>query len=51
MPLKFDSLRKLYLQDYAAEGLLQETLNEEAIADQALSRLAERKLNFEAMTT
>lgn len=37
------------LGDYKAADLLQETLNEEAIADQTLSRLAERKLNFEAM--
>lgn len=37
------------LGDYKAADMLQETLNEEAIADQTLSRLAERKLNFEAM--
>lgn len=37
------------LGDYKAADLLQETLNEEAIADQTLSRLAERSLNFEAM--
>jgi hypothetical protein len=28
---------------------LQKSLNEEAMADQTLSRLAERKINFEAM--
>ena len=37
------------LGDYKAADLLQETLNEEALADQTLTRLAERKLNFEAM--
>lgn len=39
------------LGDYRAADLLQETLNEEANADQTLSRLAERRLNFEAMST
>ena len=39
------------LGDYAAADLLQETLNEEAIADQRLSRLAERSLNFQALDT
>lgn len=37
------------LGDYEAADLLQETLNEEALADQKLTRLAERKINFEAM--
>ena len=37
------------LGDYAAADLLQQTLNEEALTDQRLSRLAERKINFEAM--
>ena len=39
------------LGDYKAADLLQETLNEEANADQTLSRLAERHLNFQAMST
>ncbi|NNF29326.1 MAG: ferritin-like domain-containing protein [Gemmatimonadetes bacterium] len=39
------------LGDYGAADLLQETLNEEANADQTLSRLAERRLNFEALST
>lgn len=38
------------LGDYKAADLLQETLNEEATADQTLSRLAERRLNFAAMS-
>jgi ferritin-like metal-binding protein YciE len=37
------------LGDYKAADTLQETLNEEALADQTLSRLATRKINFEAM--
>jgi ferritin-like metal-binding protein YciE len=37
------------LGDYRAADLLQKSLNEEAMADQTLSRLAERKINFEAM--
>lgn len=37
------------LGDYQAADLLQETLNEEGLADQKLSRLAQRKINFEAM--
>lgn len=37
------------LGDYRAADLLQETLNEEALADQKLTRLAERRLNFEAL--
>lgn len=37
------------LGEYKAADLLQETLNEEALTDQRLSRLAERKINFEAM--
>jgi ferritin-like metal-binding protein YciE len=39
------------LGDYRAADLLQKSLNEEALADQTLSRLAERKINFEAMMT
>jgi ferritin-like metal-binding protein YciE len=39
------------LGDYRAADLLQKSLNEEAMADQTLSRLAERKINFEAMMT
>lgn len=38
---------KLGYQD--AADLLQETLDEEAAADEKLTRLAERRLNFEAM--
>jgi ferritin-like metal-binding protein YciE len=38
------------LGDYRAADLLQKSLNEEAMADQTLSRLAERSINFEAMT-
>jgi ferritin-like metal-binding protein YciE len=38
------------LGDYTAADTLQETLNEEAMADQKLTRLATRKINFEAMT-
>lgn len=38
------------LGDYEASDLLQETLNEEALADQKLSRLATRRINFEALT-
>jgi ferritin-like metal-binding protein YciE len=37
------------LGDYQASDLLQKSLNEEAMSDQTLSRLAERKINFEAM--
>jgi ferritin-like metal-binding protein YciE len=37
------------LGDYRAADLLQESLDEEARADQKLSRLALRKINFEAM--
>jgi ferritin-like metal-binding protein YciE len=37
------------LGEYAAADLLQESLNEEALADQKLSRLAQRKLNFQAL--
>lgn len=37
------------LGDYRTADLLQETLNEEGMADQKLTRLAERKINFEAM--
>lgn len=37
------------LGDYEAADLLQETLDEEGHADSALARLAERKINFEAM--
>ena len=37
------------LGDYRAADILQETLNEEALADQKLTRLAVRKINFEAM--
>jgi ferritin-like metal-binding protein YciE len=37
------------LGDYPSADLLQESLNEEAQADQKLSRLAIRKINFEAM--
>jgi ferritin-like metal-binding protein YciE len=36
------------LGDYAAADLLQKSLNEEAHADQMLTRLAERHINFEA---
>lgn len=38
------------LGEYRAADLLQETLSEEAATDQKLSRLAERSINFEAMT-
>lgn len=38
------------LGEYDAADLLQESLNEESMADQRLTRLAERKLNFEAMS-
>ena len=38
------------LGDYRAADILQETLNEEALADQKLTRLAVRRINFEAMT-
>lgn len=37
------------LGDYEAADLLQKTLNEEGLADQKLTRLAERNINFEAM--
>lgn len=37
------------LGDSAAAGLLQETLDEEASADEKLSRLAEKNINFEAL--
>lgn len=37
------------LGEYDAADLLQESLNEEANADQRLSRLAERNLNFRAL--
>lgn len=37
------------LGDYAAADILQETLNEEAMADQKLTRLATRRINFEAL--
>jgi ferritin-like metal-binding protein YciE len=37
------------LGDYRAADILQETLNEEALADQKLTRLAVRRINFEAM--
>lgn len=39
------------LGDYKSADLLQETLDEEGSADKKLSRLAERHINFEAMTT
>ncbi|NND97738.1 MAG: ferritin-like domain-containing protein [Pirellulaceae bacterium] len=38
------------LGDYKAADLLQSTLDEEGAADKKLSRLAERHINFEAMT-
>jgi ferritin-like metal-binding protein YciE len=38
------------LGDMAAADLLQETLNEEGLADQKLTRLALRNINFEALT-
>lgn len=38
------------LGEYRAADLLQETLNEESAADQKLTRLAERSINFEAMS-
>jgi ferritin-like metal-binding protein YciE len=38
------------LGDIAAADLLQDTLNEEGLADQKLTRLALRKINFEALT-
>lgn len=37
------------LGDYRAADILQDTLNEEALADQKLSRLAMRRINFEAL--
>lgn len=37
------------LGDWGAADILQQTLNEEALTDQRLSRLATRKINFEAM--
>ena len=37
------------LGDYRAADILQETLNEEGLADQKLSRIAQRKINFRAM--
>ncbi|REJ82177.1 MAG: ferritin-like domain-containing protein [Acidobacteria bacterium] len=40
--------QKLGHQD--AADLLQQTLEEEGVADRTLSRLAEKRLNFEAMT-
>jgi ferritin-like metal-binding protein YciE len=39
------------LGDHAAADLLQETLNEEGLADQKLTRLALRNINFEALVT
>jgi ferritin-like metal-binding protein YciE len=38
------------LGDYRAADILQDTLNEEAMADQKLSRIAMRRINFEALT-
>jgi ferritin-like metal-binding protein YciE len=38
------------LGDYEAADLLQKSLEEEAAADRRLSRLAERHINFEAMS-
>jgi ferritin-like metal-binding protein YciE len=37
------------LGDWGAADILQQTLNEEALTDQRLSRLATRKINFVAM--
>jgi ferritin-like metal-binding protein YciE len=37
------------LGDYRAADILQESLNEEGLADQKLTRLAVRRINFEAM--
>lgn len=39
------------LGEYAAADQLQETLNQEGAADRKLSRIAERHINFVAMTT
>lgn len=39
------------LGDYRAADLLQETLNEEGLADQKLSRIATRRINFQALTS
>jgi ferritin-like metal-binding protein YciE len=39
------------LGDYRAADLLQETLNEEGLADQKLSRIATRRINFKALTS
>ncbi|HSJ23469.1 MAG TPA: ferritin-like domain-containing protein [Longimicrobiales bacterium] len=39
------------LGDYRAADILQDTLNEEGLADQKLSRIAMRRINFEALTS
>jgi len=39
------------LGDYRAADLLQDTLNEEGLADQKLSRIAMRRINFEALAS